>query len=55
LEDFSSGRELLQSLEQDNFAKECVAPPKGIKKSAFFEAINSRGLELTRFSGHLIF
>lgn len=45
LEEFSSGRELLQALEQDDFAKECVAPPKGIKKSAFFEAINNRGLE----------
>lgn len=45
LEEFSSGRELLQALEQNNFAKECVAPPKGIKKSAFFEAINNRGLE----------
>lgn len=45
LEDFSSGRELLQALEQNDFAKECVAPPKGIKKSAFFEALNTRGLE----------
>jgi len=45
LEEFSSGRELLQALEQNNFAKECVAPPKGIKKSAFFEAINTRGLD----------
>ena len=45
LEEFSSGRELLQALEQDHFAKECVAPPQGIKKSAFFEAINNRGLE----------
>jgi hypothetical protein len=40
LEEFSSGSELLQALEQNDFAKECVAPPKGIKKSAFFEAIN---------------
>lgn len=45
LQEFDSGRELLQALEQDDFAKECVAPPKGIKKSAFFEAINNRGLE----------
>src|SRR5450759_591298 len=41
LEEFSSGSELLQALEQNDFAKECVAPPKGIKKSAFFEAINN--------------
>ena len=45
LQEFSSGRELLQALEQDDFAKECIAPFKGIKKSAFFEAINNRGLE----------
>ena len=45
LEEFVSGRHLIQALEQDDFAKECVAPPKGIKKSAFFEAINNRGLE----------
>lgn len=45
LQEFSSGRELIQALEQNNFAKECVAPPKGIQKSAFFEAINTRGLD----------
>lgn len=45
LQEFSSGRELIQALEQNDFAKECVASPKGIKKSAFFEAINNRGLE----------
>ncbi|UFS71158.1 IS4 family transposase [Geomonas sp. RF6] len=54
LQEFSSGRELIQALEQDNFAKECVAPPKGVKKSAFFEAINTRGLEqLTEIFGAL--
>ena len=45
LEEFVSGRHLIQALEQDDFANECVSPPKGIKKSAFFEAINTRGLE----------
>lgn len=45
LEEFSSGRALLQAFEQNDFARECVAPPKGIEKSAFFEAINTRGLE----------
>jgi Transposase DDE domain len=55
LEEFSSGSELLQALEQDNFAKECVAPPKGIKKSAFFEAINNRGLEqLAEVFNHVV-
>jgi Transposase DDE domain len=55
LEEFSSGSELLQALEQNDFAKECVAPPKGIKKSSFFEAINTRGLEqLTEVFRHLV-
>src|ERR1035437_3026635 len=55
LEEFSSGSELLQALEQNDFAKECVAPPKGIKKSAFFEVINNRGLEqLTEVFGDLV-
>lgn len=48
LEQFDSGRHLLQSLEQDDFAKEVIAPA-GIKKSTFFEAINSRGLEQLQF------
>ena len=55
LQEYSSGRDLLQALEQNDFAKECVAPPKGIKKSAFFEAINTRGLEqLGEIFGHLV-
>jgi hypothetical protein len=55
LQEYSSGSELLQALEQNDFAKECVAPPKGIKKSSFFEAINTRGLEqLTEVFTHLV-
>lgn len=45
LEGHSSGRHLLQILEEDNFARSEVAPEAGIKKSSFFEAINSRGIE----------
>ena len=45
LEEFPSGRALLQAFDQNDFAKECVAPPCGIGKSAFFEAINTRGLD----------
>lgn len=45
LEDHSSGRHLLQALEEDDFAREKIAPREGIKKSSFFEAINTRGLE----------
>jgi hypothetical protein len=55
LEEFESGRELLEALDKNDFAKECVAPPKGIKKSAFFEAINNRGLEqLGEVFSHLV-
>jgi hypothetical protein len=55
LQEYSSGSELLQAFEQNDFAKECVAPPNGIKKSAFFEAINTRGLEqLGEIFGHLV-
>lgn len=45
LEEHSSGRHLLQILKQEDFAATHIAPPDGIEKSAFFEAINSRGLE----------
>lgn len=45
LEEHTSGRHLLQFLEEDDFARRVIAPPDGIKKSAFFEAINTRGLE----------
>ena len=43
LQGFESGRHLLQTLEKDQLAKEPVSPEKGLKKSTFFEAINSRG------------
>lgn len=45
LEEHSSGRHLLQVLAQEDFAATHIAPPGGIQKSAFFEAINTRGLE----------
>ena len=40
---------MLQVLEQDDFARENIAPQGGIKKSSFSEAINSRGLEQLMF------
>lgn len=40
-----SGRHLLQLLEQDSFARDMIAPPMGIKKSSFFEALHSRSLD----------
>ena len=45
LEEHTSGRHLLQVLAQEDFAATHLAPPDGIQKSAFFEAINTRGLE----------
>jgi hypothetical protein len=45
LEEHVSARHMLQVLEQDDFARENIAPEDGIKKSSFFEAINNRGLE----------
>ncbi len=45
LEEHKSGTHLLQVLKEDEFAKKEIAPPDGIGKSSFFEAINSRGLE----------
>jgi hypothetical protein len=45
LEEHTSGRHLIQALEEDDFARNHIAPPDGIKKSSFFEAINCRGLQ----------
>ncbi|MCP4370089.1 MAG: hypothetical protein GY797_18545 [Deltaproteobacteria bacterium] len=45
LEEYSSGNHLVQAVEEDDFARKEIAPPGGIKKSSFFEAINHRGLE----------
>jgi hypothetical protein len=45
LEEHTSAQHLLQVLEEDSFARSEIAPPEGIKKSSFSEAINTRGLE----------
>jgi len=45
LEEHDSGRELLQALNQDDFARNEIAHGKEIKHSTFFESVNSRGLE----------
>ncbi|GKT11008.1 hypothetical protein DSTSK_43130 [Desulforhabdus sp. TSK] len=45
LEEHTSGRHLMQALQEDDFAREHIAPAAGIKRSSFCEAINSRGLE----------
>jgi IS4 transposase len=45
LEEHTSAAHLLQTLKEDEYAREFIAPPDGIKKSSFSEANNSRGLE----------
>lgn len=45
IQDYSSAQHLLQVLKEDDYAREHIAPPAGIKKSSFSEAINTRGLE----------
>ena len=45
LEEHTSGRHLIQNLKEDDFAREHIAPEKGISKTSFFEAMNDRGLE----------
>ena len=45
LEEHVSAQHLLQVLEENDFAREHIAPKGGIKKSSFAEAINERGLE----------
>jgi hypothetical protein len=45
LEGFESGRDLLQALEENGFAREEVAPEGGIKESRFFEILSTRGVE----------
>jgi hypothetical protein len=45
LQEHTSAQHLIQVLEEDNFARHFIAPEKGIQKSSFSEAINTRGLE----------
>ena len=45
LEEHKSARQLIEVLNEDEFARETIAPEAGIQKSSFSEAINTRGLE----------
>ena len=49
LEEHDSAQHLLQVLEEDEYARNTIAPRGGIKKSSFSEAINGRGLEQLLF------
>jgi len=45
LQEFSSGRELVQALQEDDYARNLIAPAGGIKRSTFFDTVNDRGVE----------
>jgi len=49
LQELDSCRHLLQDLEENEFARRCIAPKGGISLSSFSEAINNRGLEQLQF------
>ena len=49
LEEHVSARHLIQTLKEDDFARENIAPEDGISRSSFSEAINSRGLEQLQY------
>lgn len=44
-----SARGLIQNLKEDNFARENIAPPDGIGRSSFGEALNSRGVDQMQY------
>lgn len=44
LEEHTSARHLIQTLKEDDFARRRIAPEKGIGRSSFSEALNTRGL-----------
>jgi hypothetical protein len=45
LQEHTSAQHLLQTLKEDDFAREHIAPGQGIEKSSFSEAVNNRGLD----------
>jgi transposase len=45
LQEFTSGTELIQALQEDDYARQFVAPAGGIKRSTFFDTVNDRGVE----------
>lgn len=49
LQEHKSARHLIQDLNEDDFAREVIAPEAGIQKSSFSEAVNTRGLEQLQY------
>ena len=54
LQEYESGRELLQVLAQDEFARAFIAPPEGVSRTTFFEAMNTRALVQLSEMYHLL-
>ena len=48
LQEHTSTRELIQVLEEDDFARNAIAPKGGISRSSFSEAVNDRGLIIAK-------
>jgi len=49
LQEHDSARHLLQDMEENDFARQNIAPEGGISRSSFSEIINGRGLEQLQF------
>ena len=49
LQEHKSARHLIQDLEENDFAKQNIAPEDGISRSSFSEIINGRGLKQLQF------
>ncbi len=49
LQEHKSARHLIQDLDENEFAKQNIAPDGGISRSSFSEIINGRGLEQLQF------
>ena len=54
LHEYESGRELLQVMAQDDFVRSHIAPPEGVSRSTFFEAMNTRALDQLTEMYHLL-
>lgn len=45
LQEYSSGRELVQALQEDEYARNLIAPAGGLCRSTFFDTVNDRGVD----------
>ncbi|WP_156906807.1 hypothetical protein [Desulforegula conservatrix] len=45
LQEYDSARHLIQDLEKNNFARQRIAPEKGLRRSTLGETLNHRGSE----------